>query len=46
MTVMEAIKVPTAADLVVRAEALMPVLRERAAQCEAENKVPDATIRD
>jgi len=46
MTVMEAIKVPTAADLVVRAEALVPVLRERAAQCEAENKVPDATIRD
>ena len=46
MTVMEAIKVPTAADLVARAEALVPVLRERAAQCEAENKVPDATIRD
>ncbi|HOU22556.1 MAG TPA: flavin-dependent monooxygenase [Kiritimatiellia bacterium] len=43
---MEAIKVPTAADLVARAEALVPVLRERAAQCEAENKVPDATIRD
>lgn len=46
MTVMEAIKVPTAADLVARAEALLPALRERAGQCDAQNKVPDETIRD
>lgn len=46
MTVMEAIKVPTADALLARAEALIPVLRERAGQCEAENKVPEATIRD
>lgn len=46
MTVMEAIKIPTADDLMARAEALIPVLRERASQCEAENKVLEATIRD
>ncbi|OCC25637.1 flavin-dependent monooxygenase [Croceicoccus estronivorus] len=37
---------PTTEDLVARAEALIPTLRERADQCEAENKVPDATIAD
>jgi 3-hydroxy-9,10-secoandrosta-1,3,5(10)-triene-9,17-dione monooxygenase len=37
---------PTTDDLVERAAALVPVLRERAAQCEAGNKVPDETIRD
>jgi len=46
MTVMEAIKVPTTADLVARAEALLPALRERAAKCEAGNRVPDDTIAD
>lgn len=46
MTVIEAIKVPTADELVARAQALVPVLRERAAQCEAGNRVPAETIRD
>jgi len=46
MTVLEAIKVPTADELVARAEALVPVLKARAAQCEAENRIPADTIRD
>ncbi|WP_082825870.1 flavin-dependent monooxygenase [Croceicoccus estronivorus] len=46
MTLAEAIMAPTTEDLVARAEALIPTLRERADQCEAENKVPDATIAD
>lgn len=36
----------TAADLIARAEALIPALRARAMQCEAECKVADETIRD
>jgi len=46
MTVLEAIKVPTADELVARAEALVPVLKARAVQCEAENRIPVDTIRD
>ena len=46
MTVMEAIKLPTAEQLVERAAALVPVLRERASACDAGNRVPDETIRD
>jgi len=37
---------PAIADLVDRAAALVPVLRERADACEAGNKVPQETIRD
>ena len=36
----------TAADLIARAEALVPALRARALQCEADCKVADETIRD
>lgn len=36
----------TAADLIARAEALIPALRARAMQCEADCKVADETIRD
>jgi 3-hydroxy-9,10-secoandrosta-1,3,5(10)-triene-9,17-dione monooxygenase len=46
MTLAQALQQPTPADLFARAEALVPVLRERADECEAGNKVPDATIRD
>jgi 3-hydroxy-9,10-secoandrosta-1,3,5(10)-triene-9,17-dione monooxygenase len=38
--------VPDAATLVARAEAMIPVLRERAAKGEADRKIPDETIRD
>ncbi|SNT00918.1 3-hydroxy-9,10-secoandrosta-1,3,5(10)-triene-9,17-dione monooxygenase [Sphingomonas laterariae] len=34
------------AELLARAGAMVPTLRARAAQCEAEGKVPDETIRD
>lgn len=46
MTLANPVAVPTTADLVARAEALVPVLRERAGACEAGNKVLDETIRD
>lgn len=46
MNVMEAVKAPTTEELVARAEAMIPALRERADQCERENKVPDATVAD
>lgn len=46
MTVVEAIKAPSVTDLVARAEALLSELRERAARCEEDNKVPDETIAD
>ncbi len=46
MTLANAISAPSMADLVDRAAALVPVLRERANACEAGNKVPDATIQD
>ena len=46
MTVAQAIAVPTIEELVARAAALIPALRARANQCEAENKVPAATIQD
>ncbi|MDD3798972.1 MAG: flavin-dependent monooxygenase [Novosphingobium sp.] len=46
MSVMEAVKAPTTEELVARAEAMIPALRERADQCERENKVPDATVAD
>ncbi len=46
MTLAQKIAEPSAADLVARAAAMIPALRERADQCEAENKVPDATIAD
>lgn len=37
---------PRAEELLAAARALQPVLRERQAQCQAERKVPDATIED
>jgi 3-hydroxy-9,10-secoandrosta-1,3,5(10)-triene-9,17-dione monooxygenase len=37
---------PTRAELVARAAALKPALRERAAACEAARRVPDETIAD
>jgi 3-hydroxy-9,10-secoandrosta-1,3,5(10)-triene-9,17-dione monooxygenase len=37
---------PRAQQLIEAARAMGPVLRERAAQCKAERKVPDATIAD
>ncbi|GLV20529.1 acyl-CoA dehydrogenase [Sphingobium sp. TomMM35A] len=46
MTLANATNAPAMADLVDRAAALVPVLRERADACEAGNKVPDETIRD
>ena len=46
LPVMEAIKVPPVEDLVDRARALVPVLRERANACEAAARVPAETIRD
>jgi 3-hydroxy-9,10-secoandrosta-1,3,5(10)-triene-9,17-dione monooxygenase len=52
MTVIEATRtptatdLPTAAELVERARALVPVLRERAGACEAANRVPPETIAD
>ncbi|AZI36834.1 putative hydroxylase [Caenibius tardaugens NBRC 16725] len=46
MTLAQKIEAPMAADLVARAAAMIPVLRERANACEAGNKVPDATIAD
>lgn len=46
MTVLEAIKIPTAEELVARAEELIPVLRERGDKCDAGNRVPDETIAD
>lgn len=44
MTVAEAIKVPTTEELVARAAAMIPALRERADLCERDNKVPDQTV--
>jgi 3-hydroxy-9,10-secoandrosta-1,3,5(10)-triene-9,17-dione monooxygenase len=38
--------IPDAATLVARAEAMIPVLRERAAKGEADRKIPDETIAD
>ncbi|MCP1471772.1 3-hydroxy-9,10-secoandrosta-1,3,5(10)-triene-9,17-dione monooxygenase [Sphingobium sp. OAS761] len=46
MTIATALKRPTTAGLVEQAARLVPVLRERAAECEAGNKVPADTIRD
>lgn len=46
MTVMDAIKVPTMEELVERACAMVPTLRDRAPQAEAANRVPAETIRD
>ena len=46
MTLAQAIELPTEADLVARATALLPALRERADACEKGNRVPDETIRD
>lgn len=46
MTLAQALQQPTPADLFARAQALVPVLRARADECEAGNKVPEATIRD
>ena len=37
---------PTVEELMARARALVPVLQERAAQCEAMRRCPDETIRD
>jgi len=41
-----AMAIPDAATLVARAEAMIPVLRERAAKGEADRKIPDETIAD
>lgn len=38
--------IPAPEELIARARALVPVLRERARDCEREGKVPDETIRD
>jgi len=40
------LQVPTAADMVARARALVPVLRERAAETEKQRRVLDETIAD
>lgn len=37
---------PSADDLMARAQALVPVLKQRAQQCEDQRRVPDATIAD
>ena len=37
---------PRADELLDKARALQPVLRERAAECKAQRRIPDATIRD
>ena len=39
-------KVPTRADLLRRAEALVPVLQERASAAETLRRCPDETVRD
>ena len=46
MTLAQAITQPTEADLVARAEAMIPALRERAAQGDRECRLPAETIRD
>ena len=46
MTLPKAVGLPTEADLVARAAAMIPALRERAVQAERECKVPVDTIRD
>ena len=46
MSLAPKIEMPTAADLVARAAAMIPTLRARGDECEAGNKVPDATIAD
>ncbi len=46
MNIATTITQPTRAELVARAQAMLPALRARADQCEAGNKVPDATIAD
>lgn len=46
MTLAQAIEVPCVDELVARAAALVPVLRERADACEKGNRVPEETIRD
>ena len=38
--------IPTEAELVDQARALVPMLAERAARCEAERRLPDETVRD
>ena len=38
--------IPTEADLLSRARALVPSLRSRAAQCQADRRVPSETIED
>jgi 3-hydroxy-9,10-secoandrosta-1,3,5(10)-triene-9,17-dione monooxygenase len=46
MTLVQPIGLPTEADLVARAEALIPALRERAAHGDRDCRLPDDTIRD
>lgn len=46
MTLAQAITQPTEADLVARADAMIPALRERAAQGDRECRLPAETIRD
>lgn len=42
----QAVKTPTVADLVARAAAMVPTLRERAPEAERECRIPAQTIRD
>lgn len=37
---------PAPGELIARARALIPALRQRAAACEAEKRIPDETVRD
>jgi 3-hydroxy-9,10-secoandrosta-1,3,5(10)-triene-9,17-dione monooxygenase len=46
MSLTAAIKAPQAIDLVEKAAAMLPALKQRAMQAEADCKVPDETIRD
>lgn len=46
MKLSNAVSTITTEDLVARAEAMLPALRERAEQCENDCKVPDETIRE
>lgn len=46
MTLAQPVGLPTEADLVARAAAMIPALRERAAQGDRECRLPEATIRD
>ncbi|MGH7088018.1 MAG: acyl-CoA dehydrogenase family protein, partial [Stellaceae bacterium] len=46
MTLAAASNVPTAAEIVVRARAMMPTVRQRAKEAEARRRIPEATHRE